>query len=273
MRCEAAIESASKRALAHAREEIQMKERGNDCELYPSAFGNELAVPGAPVPVAAPIPDAVAVAVAVVDTDPLYDQDVDESKLDPKLSNKTDFYAEGLDNSSAKESSLSPSPKFTQYVQDALNSEKFAPPLENEDQSCIESEEDFLDSSSAKESSLSPPPEVTQYIEDARKYVEDARNSEKFAPPLESEDQSCIESEEDFLSEDVNGSDDNDDQYNEDYLSIENGRLIVEPLFLLYGTNISCSRSIIGSCDMNLSSDGSSDSNSEDEDEVSWVDG
>ena len=136
-------------------------------------------------------------------------QDVDESKLDPKSSNRTDFEAEGLDNFSAKESSLS------------------------------------------------PPPEVTQYIEDARKYVEDARNSEKFAPPLENEDQSCTESEEDLLSE--------------DYLSIENGRLIVEPLFT-YKLSWR-SRSIIGSCDMNLSSDGSSDSNSEDEDEVSWVDG
>jgi len=223
-RCEAAIESARKRDLAHAREEIQMKERGNDCNLYPSALEsaithcqrvdkryteglkekkcakeNELAVPGAPVPVAAPIPDAVAV--AVVDTDPLYDQDVDESKLDPKLSNKTDFYAEGLDNSSAKESSLSPSSEFTQYVQDARNSEKFAPPLENEDQSCTESEEDLL---------------------------------------------------------------------SEDYLSIENGRLIVEPLFTY---KLSWSRSFIGSSDMNLSSDGSSDSNGEDEDEVSWVDG
>jgi len=93
-RCEAAIESARKRALAHTGEEIQMKERWNDCDLYPSAFesvithcqrvdkrfetegrkekkcakendkakGNELAVPVAPVP--------VAVAVAVVDTDP-----------------------------------------------------------------------------------------------------------------------------------------------------------------------------------------------------------
>lgn len=163
-RCEAAIESARKRALAHAREEIQMKERGNDCNLYPSALEsvithcqrvdkrytevlkekkcakeNELAVPGAPVP--APVPNAVAV--AVVDTDPLYDdivypqtqsphmtvhQDVDESKLDPKSSNRTDFYAEGLDNSSAKESSLSPSSEFTRYVRDARNSEKFAPP-------------------------------------------------------------------------------------------------------------------------------------------------
>mmetsp|Transcript_56429 Transcript_56429/g.63857 ORF Transcript_56429/g.63857 Transcript_56429/m.63857 type:complete len:250 (-) Transcript_56429:308-1057(-) len=249
-----------------------MKERGNDCNLYPSALEsaithcqrvdkryteglkekkcakeNELAVPGAPVPVAAPIPDAVAV--AVVDTDPLYDQDVDESKLDPKLSNKTDFYAEGLDNSSAKESSLSPLSEVARYVQDARNSEKFAPPLENEDQSCIESEEDFLDNSSAKESSLSPSSEFTQY-------VQDARNSEKFAPPLENEDQSCTESEEDLLSE--------------DYLSIENGRLIVEPLFTY---KLSWSRSFIGSSDMNLSSDGSSDSNGEDEDEVSWVDG
>ncbi|OEU10999.1 hypothetical protein FRACYDRAFT_246100 [Fragilariopsis cylindrus CCMP1102] len=103
-RCEVAIESARKRALAHAQEEIQMKERGNDCELYPSAIEsvithcqrvdkryteglkekkcakeNELAVPGAPVPVAAPIPDAVGVAVVVIDLSNEPDDDSDDN--------------------------------------------------------------------------------------------------------------------------------------------------------------------------------------------------
>ena len=36
--CEAAIESTRKRALAHTGEEIQLEERGNDYNLYQSAF-------------------------------------------------------------------------------------------------------------------------------------------------------------------------------------------------------------------------------------------
>ena len=104
-RCEAAIESTRKRALAHTEEEIQMKERGNDCDAFVSvntrcqqvemrrememlkeekcakendkAKGNELAVPVAPVPVAARVLNALAV--TVVDTDPLYDGIVTQS--------------------------------------------------------------------------------------------------------------------------------------------------------------------------------------------------
>ena len=36
--CEAAIESTRKRALAHAEEEIQMKEQGNDCDAFVSVI-------------------------------------------------------------------------------------------------------------------------------------------------------------------------------------------------------------------------------------------
>ena len=89
--------------MAHTGEEIQIEERGNDYNLYQSAFesvithyhqvdrrfeteglkekkcakendkakGNKLAIPSAPIPVAAPVPNAVVV--DVVDTNPLYD--------------------------------------------------------------------------------------------------------------------------------------------------------------------------------------------------------
>ena len=122
--------------------------------------------------------------------------------MDPKSSNRTDSYAEGLDNFFAKESSLCPSSEFDQFVQDA-------------------------------------------------------RNSEKFVRPSEMEDQSCIELDEDVLLEDTIG-----------YLYVEDGCLRVGPLFTR-----GWSTSITESFDMNLSSDGSSDSNGKEQEEVTWEDG